>query len=574
MTWRPRNLTITQRLLALTALAMLPAAAVVVFYIVSLHQQRERELHALAQQYGQLASLEMARILSGADGVLQALSRSERVRSLDPAGCGPYLAEIHEALPQFLGLAAADAAGRVRCASTPFPAPMSIADRPYFAMVSETGRFTVGELTSAKSGEARFLPLALPIFGPGGERAGVVVAALDLDWLGKRLRERHLIEGSSLTIADRNGVIIAREPLPESFVGTRIPDPFLHLVQSDRPGSVMVESQDGTRRVLGYYPPRYSGTGLYVSYGLSTEAAFSAVTQSTYRSVAIALAGAAAVFFIAWIVGERLFRRPIRRLLETIFAWRQGQDSARTGITADGSELSVLANAIDQYMDELVADRAARRRAEEHRTLLVRELDHRVKNILATVQAVAAQSFRGARAEPGLKTFSGRLAAMADTHAMLMSDHWASAELRRTVQVAVKPFESTQHPRITMQGAPLVIHARAALALSMAVHELCTNAIKYGALSSDEGRVSIDWSLSPGPEGDIFTLLWAERGGPPVEPPKRAGFGSRMIERALASELSAKVDLDFQPAGLVCRMECAASSILAEDADARITKAA
>lgn len=572
--WHPRNLTITQRLLALTALAMLPAAAVVVFYIVSLHQQREREVHAQARQYAQLASLEMERIISGAQGLLQALAHTEAVQNLDAETCDRYLAAVSAEQPRFLGFEVADASGIVRCASVPVSGSVRIDDRAYFTEAVETHRFVVGGFTRLKINGQPSLPLALPLTDEGGDVAGAIVAALDLGWLGKRLRERSLLEGSSITVADSEGVIIAREPFPERFVGMRIPDAFQYLVRASSSGTLEVESLDGTRRILGYYPPDASGSGLYVSFGLSTDAAFESVMASTYRSMAIALLAAAAVFVIAWAAGKQLFQRPVRRLLDTISAWRTGDDSARTGIAEDGSELSTLAAAIDGYMDELVAGRAARRRAEEHRTLLVRELDHRVKNILATVKAIASQSFGSEPSRADLDAFAARLSAMANAHDMLMSENWATAELRRTLEIALTPFGEEGQRRFSLEGPSLMIRARAALTLSMAVHELCTNAIKYGALSVETGHVAIEWSIEARPQGDVFLFSWTEHDGPPVTPPERTGFGTRMIERVLAAELSGKVDLRFPPAGLVCTVECAVSSILGEQAGAASTEEA
>lgn len=573
MSWHPRNLTITQRLLALTALAMVPAAAVVIFYIISLHQQREREVHALALQHGQLASLEMERIISGAEGILHSLKHSQAVRDLASEGCGGYLAAVQAELPQFLGFALADTDGEIRCSSMMISEPLNISDRSYFKQAVESRRFVVGEFTRSKLDGSPSLPLALPTLDYDQTVTGVIVTGLNLDWLGRRLRERNLAEGSSITVADRDGVIIAREPFPERFVGMRIPDAFQHLVQASQPGSLVVVSQDGTRRVLGYYPPATTGANLYVSVGLSTDTAFGAITTSTYQSIIIAVIGAAAVFMIAWIAGEQLFRKPIGRLLNTVAAWRRGQDTARTGLAGDGSELAVLATAIDDYMDKLAADRAARRQAEEHRTLLVRELDHRVKNILTTVQAIATQSFRNERSH-ALEVFSGRLAAMANTHELLMKDNWATAEIRTTLETAIKPFEEEGRERFSLNGPALFVRARAALALSMAVHELCTNAVKYGALRMDTGHVIVEWAIQTRPDGDVFVFSWVERGGPLVKQPKRTGFGTRMIERALAAELSAKAELSFPSAGLVCTVECAVSSVLGESAGVSAEKAA
>ncbi len=560
-----RNLTITQRLFALTALAMLPAVVVVIFYISSLQEQREREVQVMARQYGQLARLEIERIVSGAEGTLQALANTEDLRRFNAQACGDYLAAVNRDLPHFLGIFVADATGQVRCSSTGMPGVRNVSDRSYFNQAIETGRFVIGASVPSVFDDQPTLPLALPMPSQDDAFHGLVVADLDLAWLGRQLRERMLLEGSTFTVADRNGVIIAHEPDPEGFVGTTFPDAYQDLVRSDRAGTREIVSEDGIEQVLQYYPPAANGAGLYVGFGIPAEAAFGDMKASIYRSVVIAVVGGVFVFIIVWMAGERLFRRPIRRLLDTVSAWRRGDDSARTNLGDGSSEIAVLAAAIDEYMDELTADRAARRRAEQHRVLLVRELDHRVKNILTTVQAIASQSFRSEQSRAGLEAFSGRLAAMASTHEMLMSENWATAELRRTLELALKPFDEADQSRFTLQGPLLMIRARAALTLSMAMHELCTNAVKYGALSTETGRIIVEWSSQRQQEDTMFTLRWSERGGPPVSPPERSGFGTRMIERALAAELSARIELEFPPTGLVCTLQCALPSILVEE---------
>jgi hypothetical protein len=123
--------------------------------------------------------------------------------------------------------------------------------------------------------------MALPVLGPDGEVDRVAIAALDLTWLSTQLQERGLPPGGSVTVADRSGVVVARAPLAERFVGTRIPDAFLPLLNAPEPGSLDLVSQDGTRRMLGYVPLEHGPRGLYVSAGLSTEGAFSVVDRST-----------------------------------------------------------------------------------------------------------------------------------------------------------------------------------------------------------------------------------------------------------------------------------------------------
>jgi two-component sensor histidine kinase len=197
-----------------------------------------------------------------------------------------------------------------------------------------------------------------------------------------------------------------------------------------------------------------------------------------------------------------------------------------------------------------------RRLWEERQRLLINELNHRVKNTLATVQSLAVQSFRdmGAMHGPNFTAFQERLFALARAHDILTRDNWEGAELREVVGEVTEPYCRQSSGRCEIDGPRVRLTPSMALALSMAVHELATNAAKYGALSLPTGQVSISWTVTPG-ELRHLVLSWRERGGPPVAPPTRKGFGTRLIERSLAQELSGEVDLAYVPTGVVCTIK-------------------
>ena len=279
------------------------------------------------------------------------------------------------------------------------------------------------------------------------------------------------------------------------------------------------------------------------------------------------MAGALAACAIAWTVGDRLFSKPIRRILDTIASWRAGDETARTGIAPGGSELTEIATSIDEYMDSLVLARAEGAAAEELRILVLNEMNHRIKNILAAVQAVANQTFKGTASPERMRAFASRLQAMAATHDLLIEGNLKSAELRKAVGAVLAPFDNDRAHRFALEGPPLQTDARAALALSMALHELCTNAAKYGALSVPGGRVTIRWRL----DGDRFHMSWTEAGGPPVAEPQHTGFGSQLIRAALASEVRGTVSLCFPPEGVRFTLDADATRVLAAKASEAAT---
>ncbi len=200
-----------------------------------------------------------------------------------------------------------------------------------------------------------------------------------------------------------------------------------------------------------------------------------------------------------------------------------------------------------------VVDVTDRKRAELHLRLLVNELNHRVKNSLATIQAIAAQSFTGERALPqAQEAFSSRIVALAEAHDLLTRENWEGADLH-DVTARLAELHGGQ-ARFELSGPAIRLSPKTALSLSMALHELATNAMKYGALSTPEGRIRVAWDLAPDPGAARLDLTWTERGGPPVQPPTERGFGSRLIERGLAAELSGSAAIDFHPDGVICRI--------------------
>lgn len=193
-----------------------------------------------------------------------------------------------------------------------------------------------------------------------------------------------------------------------------------------------------------------------------------------------------------------------------------------------------------------------RRSAEAQRDLLIKELEHRIKNTLTMVQSIAEQTFRNSGYDPAIqRAFSARLVSLSNAHAVLTQRSWDSADLHEVITVAVAPHRTTEKDRFEIRGPILRLGPKIAVALSMVVHELCTNATKYGALSTERGEIEITWSV----DQDRFRWIWNERGGPPVAVPYRTGFGSRLIERMLAAQLSGKVSMNFEPKGLVCTID-------------------
>jgi PAS domain S-box-containing protein len=666
------TMTLTRRLLLLALISILPAIAIWTYTEVSLRRAREAEVRDLALRQAELAASELDRIFDGVQTVLATLAVSTEIRDPEPGRCAAYLGEVKDQLSQVAAIALLDLDGRVVCRQESAPPGLSFADRSYFREAVATDSFTVGEYTVAAILKKPVLPVALPVHAPSGALTGVLAAALDLRWLGQTIGLRALPAGGSLTIADRTGRIIAREPFPDQFVGEVIPKPFLHLVTAQEKGTVEALSQDGTKRILGYVPASLSPNRIYVSTGISSKIAFSAINAAAKRGFLLITAAFLLAISISGLAGRAFVAKPVQRMIAAIRGWQQGNYDARIALSPRSGELGIVAAAFNDLMDDVARRQAAlqeseargrlalaagkmgtwwfdplsresnwsreaaellglppghvssnamelrdlihpedlaaakeafdkavrggeyeaefrirhpdgtyrwlngrgrmffgpdgrpgnmlgilqditgRKQAEEQLRLLLDELNHRVKNTLATVQSIATQTLRTSDPAQFRDNFESRLLALSKTHDLLTRNAWREADLRTLIEQELAPYGREREDRIALAGSDVSLPARAVINLGLVVHELVTNAAKYGALSVPQGKLEVTWSLAQSSEPGIdLTIHWRESGGPPVRPPGRHGFGSRLIHRSVEGELSGRVLMEFRPSGLV-----------------------
>jgi two-component sensor histidine kinase len=214
--------------------------------------------------------------------------------------------------------------------------------------------------------------------------------------------------------------------------------------------------------------------------------------------------------------------------------------------------LTRLPFCVRRALDE-VKERTERKRAEGQLKMLVSELRHRVKNTLASVSALNWLTLRNSSNLEDFQTaFSGRIGALSQAHELLFETNWKSADLRAVLERALAPFLAGAHG-IVLQGEAARVSPKHAVGLTLVVHELATNAVKYGALSRDLGRVVISWTVTDEPIPEIL-LTWLEAGGPPVSPPRRSGFGTTLVARTVSDELGGVAELDYRKEGLRSRI--------------------
>jgi two-component sensor histidine kinase len=223
---------------------------------------------------------------------------------------------------------------------------------------------------------------------------------------------------------------------------------------------------------------------------------------------------------------------------------------------------SVLVSAVRSAMrarrrqHEAEAYLEERKRSEEHQALLIRELHHRVKNTLATVLALLRATAGSAKTVEDFKeVFTDRILALSRTHSLLVESSWQSVSLVDILRGELAPYDEETTGRVRLAGPEIELSADLAVPVGMAVHELTTNAAKYGALAVPEGRVEVTWDISEANEDCLLKLRWVERHGPPVEKPSRTGFGSKLIQQVLTQQCKAVLRFDFDRSGLSFFME-------------------
>ncbi|HYC02037.1 MAG TPA: ATP-binding protein [Azospirillaceae bacterium] len=234
----------------------------------------------------------------------------------------------------------------------------------------------------------------------------------------------------------------------------------------------------------------------------------------------------------------------------------------------DGSSVHILGNATPLRDGDgacwggvaAFVDISERKQAEARQRLLLDELNHRVKNTLATVQSLIAQTFR-ATPDPAAfrEALEGRLLALSEAHNLLTENHWRGVDLRAIVERALRPYR-TDAGSLRLSGPAVMLDAAQAVLFGLIIHELATNACKYGALTSAGGRIEVDWTLAGAGEGGMLDLRWTERGGPAVAPPTRTGFGTRLLQRGIAAQPGGEVRLDYRREGLRCQLRLAAAT--------------
>ena len=367
---RPTGLSLTHRLFLLAVLGVAPAVVIQTCNELDLRAQHEHEMADAVLKQAELVNADIGSIVSGAQQVLSAIASSGLARRLDPL-CGERLATLHRKLVGYKDMVVYDKAGHAVCATVPVPLDRLTAP-PEFKTALRERRFVIGQYQIGEATGHRMLPFAYPI-DDGGEIVGVVIATLNLEWLGQHLAEFHPTPNGTIVVADRHGVILAHNPNSDKWSGKRLQPEELALVNAAQPANAIVVSPDGQERLIGFYPTSVKTPGLYVSVGLCRPSMMEALNRTLLGGSALILLGAATAIGAALLFGRRLIYAPAQALLSTVGRWTTGDLSARVPIHGQRSELDRLGAAFNDMADALAERDRRLREAERH--ALQRERD-------------------------------------------------------------------------------------------------------------------------------------------------------------------------------------------------------
>jgi PAS domain S-box-containing protein len=304
------------------------------------------------------------------------------------------------------------------------------------------------------------------------------------------------------------------------------------IIDHARDYAIFTMELDG--RITSWSPgaERITGYGLDEAIGMNFEALFTASDRSTGQAQ-----------------------------LELEKAWGHGRaEDTRWHIRKNGERFwanGVTSPLVDGELNRLVKvmrDETRNRLADEQRILLLNELNHRINNTLVTVQSLVEQTLRASDADRRIREdLTARLMALADAHKLLVDQNWAGADMRAIVEKALLPYETSDKRRLRTDGPDIRLSPQQAVTMALVLHEMTTNAVKYGALSTPDGYVETAWNLHYDEEGARhMTFLWEEKGGPAVAPPQRRGFGTRLIARSLGDDMGGRAEIEYAPQGVRC----------------------
>jgi signal transduction histidine kinase len=375
---RLQRMSLTGRLFFLVSIAVLPAIGIQAYNEFDLREAREADIRQRVVQITKQFGEEMGELREGARQLLLALAQVPAVKMKSADSCTTLFAALEPTFANYNFLGAADAEGRVFCASRS-GFLKSVADEEFFKRAMANDGLAVGNYWADAASGMKAIHFAHRFYDSEGHVAGLVFAGLDLVWLSEHLKERGLSPTQSILIADRLGNIIARLPNPEALVGKNMRKSHEEIMDGNKAGWEEASGVDGLTRIFGYVPAQLPPYDFFLSAGQAKAEALAPIEDATRRGIVLILVGFLLALYAAWLGGRLFIRRPIADLLEVTKEWRDGNDAARVHLKDTGSEIGRLGMAFNSMADALAARNAAQKKAEDQLRQLNATLEERVE---------------------------------------------------------------------------------------------------------------------------------------------------------------------------------------------------
>ena len=559
-------MSILARLTILVLLALAPTIAAHGVNDILLYHEREEEVREAALATVVIRNAELDGIVRGIQHLLGPVSRLPAVTSLDAPLCRVALSALVRDYPyEDLVLAATDLEGTVFCATTSDFASVQLGDRTFFRSTIHNRQFTVGEYVISRVTGGKVITFGQPVFNENGEVIGAVIAYLGLDWLASDLERAPLLPGQFLIVTDRDGMVLVRLPKDaEESVGRKLLGGQLAMIREAGPGVIELSDIRGYPTIYGFIPITVRPPDIYVLFGIDKKIALGPIYEAAWRSVALSALSIIAALLIAWLVGERSIRRPIRRLLEAVRMWREGKYSARANVQGGASEIGEFGTAFNTMAEHIQSRDQQLAAANRAKDIIIATAGHDLRQPLQSItRALSVFSRRPLsdterqyldRADQAVDRLVQELDTLIETtrvHYGALRPEFEPVAMGRLLQEIVQHWstrasEKGLRLRVRPCSAMVVSDARM---LSTILHNFVGNAVKYtdhgGIVVGCRRRASEVWvevhdSGSGIPADKLETIFGEFQQLHPV----REGFGLGLwIARSTADALGHKVSV-------------------------------
>ena len=551
--WRLRTL-----LLAFAATLVIPALVATGLLLV-------RDARLQREQIDRRVEQVAADLATDIDGQLRLMTSTLQVMARMLETAGPDFRPIHEAATQSmqplgLSLLLRDEDGQqLFNTRVPWGTALPVSHQPEIdsAIRSGLNPHYSNLLVGRVAGRA-VVTVTVPVALPGGRR-GQLHMSFDPERILEIMRNQKLPPEWNTGVSDRTGTIVARLQRHADFVGKKLPEE-LRSDSISHKGSFRTTNVEGLETVRAAVVSPL--TGWLISANVPATVARQAMIANIWSVAGVAMVLGALAFGLSFALA-RVIARPIGSIAAAAVMVEGGTIPPR--LDSPVREANDVAAALRRASKRLRYNTQELRSMLDRNTVLVRELAHRSKNLLAVVDAVARRTLRTAPPDQAADLLGARIAALARLQDLVISGTRGGIDLRELIDTQLAPFAAGES-RVQIEGMPLRLRPQAANAIGMALHELATNATKYGALSQPQGSVDISWRIDPGADGTLlFRMSWRESGGPPISSPTsaplRRGFGTSVVTDMTAATLKGRATLEPAPGGIVWQVDAPADSV-------------